>query len=67
MNLEDTILVSIDDHMIEPPDMFERHVPQKWRDQASRVERSPRGHRSLDVPRHRDLHAVRHVRRGDVT
>ncbi len=30
MNLDDMILVSIDDHMIEPPDMFEHHVPKKW-------------------------------------
>src|SRR6202043_3680629 len=30
MNLDDMILVSIDDHMIEPPDMFENHVPKKW-------------------------------------
>ena len=27
MQLEDMILVSCDDHVIEPPDMFERHVP----------------------------------------
>ena len=27
MNVEDMILVSIDDHVIEPPGMFERHVP----------------------------------------
>ena len=37
MNLEDMILVSIDDHMIEPPDMFEHHVPKKWADEAPRV------------------------------
>ncbi|OJZ76181.1 amidohydrolase [Mycobacterium paraffinicum] len=43
MNLDDMILVSIDDHVIEPPDMFEGHVPQKWADQAPKVERSPEG------------------------
>ena len=37
MNLDDMILVSIDDHMIEPPDMFENHVPQKWLDDAPKV------------------------------
>ncbi len=37
MNLDDMILVSIDDHMIEPPDMFENHVPQKWIDDAPKV------------------------------
>jgi predicted TIM-barrel fold metal-dependent hydrolase len=34
MQLEDMILVSCDDHVIEPPDMFERHVPARWREQA---------------------------------
>ena len=29
MRMDDMILVSIDDHMIEPPDMYERHVPAK--------------------------------------
>ena len=27
MNVDDMIILSIDDHTIEPPDMFERHVP----------------------------------------
>ena len=43
MELEDMILVSIDDHMIEPPDMFENHVPAKWADQAPRVVRNDQG------------------------
>ena len=37
MELDDLILVSIDDHVIEPADMFERHVPAKYADQAPRV------------------------------
>ena len=37
MNHSDMILVSIDDHMIEPPDMFENHVPKKWIDDAPKV------------------------------
>src|SRR5580693_454070 len=37
MNMDDMILVSIDDHMIEPPDMFENHVPKKWLDDAPKV------------------------------
>jgi predicted TIM-barrel fold metal-dependent hydrolase len=37
MNLDDMILVSIDDHMIEPPDMYENHVPKKWLDEAPKV------------------------------
>ena len=30
--MNDMILVSIDDHFIEPPDMWKNHVPQKWAD-----------------------------------
>ena len=37
MNVDDMIILSIDDHTIEPPDMFERHVPAKYRDQAPRL------------------------------
>jgi predicted TIM-barrel fold metal-dependent hydrolase len=41
--MEDMILVSIDDHFIEPPDMYENHVPAKWLDQAPRVVRNEQG------------------------
>jgi len=34
MDPEDLILVSIDDHVVEPPDTFERHVPAKWKNDA---------------------------------
>ena len=37
MQPEDLILVSVDDHLIEPPDVFLRHVPAKYLDQAPRV------------------------------
>ena len=37
MRIDDMILVSIDDHVIEPRDMFERHVPDKYKDDAPRV------------------------------
>ena len=37
MNLNDMILVSVDDHLCEPPDMFEQHLPAKWRDEAPKV------------------------------
>src|ERR1700757_2197409 len=37
MKIEELILVSIDDHVIEPPDLFERHMPEKYRDQAPHV------------------------------
>ncbi len=38
MRLEDLILVSVDDHVVEPPDLFEHHLPAKYRDIAPRVE-----------------------------
>jgi predicted TIM-barrel fold metal-dependent hydrolase len=43
VQMNDMILVSIDDHAIEPPDMFERHLPAKYRDLAPKVVRSDDG------------------------
>ncbi|MFE7741223.1 amidohydrolase family protein [Nocardia sp. NPDC057455] len=37
MNIDDMILVSIDDHVVEPLDMFDGHVPKKWTDLAPKV------------------------------
>ena len=37
MQLEDLVLVSVDDHVVEPPDLFERHLPDEWRDVAPRM------------------------------
>lgn len=37
MNMEDMILVSADDHTIEPADMFEGRVASKFQDRAPRV------------------------------
>jgi hypothetical protein len=37
MKLDDMILVSIDDHVIEPADMFEHHMPAKYAAQAPRI------------------------------
>ena len=39
-SMDDMILVSIDDHMVEPPDMYENHVPAKWKDQVPKVIRN---------------------------
>jgi predicted TIM-barrel fold metal-dependent hydrolase len=43
MRMEDMILVSIDDHSIEPPDMYDRHLPAKYRDQAPKIVRNSEG------------------------
>jgi predicted TIM-barrel fold metal-dependent hydrolase len=37
MNVEDLVLVSVDDHVIEPPTMFDQHIPEKYRDRAPHV------------------------------
>jgi predicted TIM-barrel fold metal-dependent hydrolase len=34
MGMDDMVMVSIDDHVIEPTDMFDRHMPAKYKDQA---------------------------------
>jgi predicted TIM-barrel fold metal-dependent hydrolase len=43
MHIDDMILVSIDDHMIEPPNMYDNHVPAKWREHAPKVVRNDQG------------------------
>ena len=50
MNMDDMILVSIDDHSIEPGDMYKNHVPAKWADQVPKIVQAGmgefcRGHR----------------------
>jgi predicted TIM-barrel fold metal-dependent hydrolase len=34
MRIEDMIMVSVDDHVVEPPDMFANHLSDKWKDRA---------------------------------
>ena len=42
-NPDDLILISVDDHICEPADMFDRHVPAKWKDAAPHVVDEPSG------------------------
>ena len=37
MNKEDMMLISVDDHTVEPPDMFKNHLPKKYLDDAPRL------------------------------
>ena len=37
-------LISVDDHLVEPPGMFEGRLPARWQDQAPRVVETPEGH-----------------------
>jgi predicted TIM-barrel fold metal-dependent hydrolase len=43
VELNDMIMVSIDDHMIEPPDMYKNHVPGKFLDRVPKVLRNDEG------------------------
>src|ERR1700737_4881713 len=37
MEADDLILISVDDHISEPADMFDNHVPEKYKEFAPRV------------------------------
>ncbi|MBN48807.1 MAG: amidohydrolase [Spongiibacteraceae bacterium] len=37
MKVEDLIMVSVDDHIVEPPDMFERHAPAELKDKMPKL------------------------------
>ncbi|MEX5712973.1 amidohydrolase family protein [Parafrankia sp. FMc6] len=43
MKADDMILVSVDDHLVEPPDVFEGRLPAKFADQAPKVVRTDEG------------------------
>ena len=37
MRAQDMILVSVDDHLVEPPTLFDAHIPERYRDRAPKV------------------------------
>ena len=41
--VDDLILVSVDDHVVEPPDLFDNHLPAKWKDHAPKSVRKESG------------------------
>jgi hypothetical protein len=43
VNKEDMILISVDDHIVEPPDMFKNHLAKKYQDEAPRLVHNPDG------------------------
>jgi predicted TIM-barrel fold metal-dependent hydrolase len=43
MEFEDMIIVSIDDHLIEPPDLFDAHLPERYKALAPRLTRNAEG------------------------
>jgi len=46
MKAEDMILVSVDDHVVEPPDMFDNHLSGKYADRKPFVKHTSKG---LDI------------------
>jgi predicted TIM-barrel fold metal-dependent hydrolase len=55
MQLDDMIIVSVDDHVVEPPDLFERHLPAKYADVAPHIVHKDNGtdvwqFQGLEVP-----------------
>ncbi|WP_280257566.1 amidohydrolase family protein [Nocardia abscessus] len=51
MDKNDMILISVDDHIIEPPDMFKNHLPKRYADDAPRLVHTDDG---ADVWKFRD-------------
>jgi predicted TIM-barrel fold metal-dependent hydrolase len=43
VNVDDMIIVSIDDHTIEPPDLFDAHLADKYKDLAPKLLRDENG------------------------
>ena len=43
MDTDEMILVSVDDHVVEPPDLFDNHLSDRYRDVAPRVVRKDNG------------------------
>ena len=37
MQIEDMILVSVDDHVVEPPDMFKNHLTEEYKAKAPKI------------------------------
>jgi predicted TIM-barrel fold metal-dependent hydrolase len=43
VDVNDLILVSVDDHLVEPPNLFEGHIPSRYADAAPKVVRADDG------------------------
>jgi predicted TIM-barrel fold metal-dependent hydrolase len=43
MDIDDLILVSVDDHVVEPPGMWDEHLPARFRDEAPKLVRKDDG------------------------
>jgi predicted TIM-barrel fold metal-dependent hydrolase len=43
MRVEDMVFISVDDHVVEPPDMFEGRLPDRYQGAAPRVVKTDKG------------------------
>ena len=43
MKLEDMVMVSVDDHIVEPGDLFKNHLPSEWQARAPRMSKDANG------------------------
>src|SRR5690242_16715038 len=43
ISVDDLILISVDDHIIEPPDLFAEHLPARYIDRAPKLHRDDAG------------------------
>src|SRR5437868_3773220 len=43
MRVEDMVFISVDDHVVEPPDMFDGRMPKQYADRAPRIVTNDRG------------------------
>ena len=43
MRVEDMVFISVDDHVVEPPDMFDGRMPARYADRAPKIVRNERG------------------------
>lgn len=43
MDMNDLILISVDDHVIEPPNLFDKHLPARYKDIAPRLVTNDKG------------------------
>lgn len=43
MHVDDMIFISVDDHVVEPPDMFDGRMPAAYADQAPKIVRTDKG------------------------
>jgi predicted TIM-barrel fold metal-dependent hydrolase len=48
MEMNDMILVSVDDHVCEPPDMWKNVLPEKWKSRAPKFVSRPDGSNAWD-------------------